>query len=125
MTAVAEGLRAGAAMTVFVPRTDADGDTVTSTVLVDPDEPVFAGHYPGFAVFPGVGVVELVDRTLRAAYGDGRVLSEIVSARFLSPVLPGDLLSVRATLRDGECAAVVGTGRGEAARLRLRYREEP
>ncbi|AQZ67818.1 putative dehydratase [[Actinomadura] parvosata subsp. kistnae] len=95
---------------------------LTATVLLDPDEPVLAGHYPGFPVFPGVRVVELADQTVRASAADLE-LAEIVSARFLRPVLPGDLITVEATLRGGDCTAVVTTDRGETARLRLRYRE--
>ncbi|MEU1883540.1 hypothetical protein ABZ470_40055 [Streptosporangium sp. NPDC020072] len=112
-----------AALTTSAVRVGADGDTITATVVVDPDEPMFAGHYPGFPVFPAVGMLEFVDRALRASFGADLTLSEIVSARFLSPVLPGDELTVRATPRDGDYTVVVGTERGESARLRLRYRE--
>src|SRR5690606_8313120 len=106
--AAAEGgpVSAPAALTRAAPGTGSDGDTLTSTALIDPDDPVLAGHYPGFPVFPGVGLIELVDHTLRAS-GVDLVLGEIVSARFLSPVLPGDLLTVAATLRGADCAVVI------------------
>ncbi|MFF0445686.1 hypothetical protein ACFYT4_04550 [Streptomyces sp. NPDC004609] len=32
---------------------------------VAPGDPVLAGHYPGFAVLPGVYLIEAVDRTVR------------------------------------------------------------
>ncbi|WP_326829905.1 hypothetical protein OIE13_09870 [Streptosporangium sp. NBC_01810] len=31
-------------------------------ITISPDEPVFAGHYPGFPIFPGMCVVEVVHR---------------------------------------------------------------
>lgn len=91
-------------------------------VYVDPREPVLAGHYPGFPVFPGVGVLEVADQAIRAAYGAELVLTEIVSGRFLRPVLPGDTLTVRVAEQGDGYSAVVSTERGETARLQVRYR---
>jgi len=95
------------------------------------DEPVFQGHYPGFPIFPGVCVVECVRRaavsTLPHVVRDEATpeLAEVVSARFLDPVAPGDRLAIDISWRrDGDglsCAAVVSTGRGPAARMRLRF----
>ena len=38
----------------------ADAAGFRAQVTVDPAEPVLAGHYPGFPIFPGVCLVEQV-----------------------------------------------------------------
>lgn len=116
------------------------GDPVLAVVRVDPAEPVFAGHYPGFPIFPGVCVVECVHRTALAAPPTapptgsppagsspaGLVLAAVESTRFLSPVFPHDELTIRLTWSpDGpqwRCTADVRSLRGRVAQVRLRYR---
>ncbi|ORT59084.1 hypothetical protein [Streptomyces sp. CB03238] len=105
-------------------------DTLRTTVRVDADEQVFPGHYPGFPIFPGVCVVEQVRRSAVAtapAPGGRVTLAAIESTRFLSPVFPGDRLTVDLTWRrrgtHWRCDAVASTGRGRAATVRLRFDE--
>ncbi|MEU3622981.1 hypothetical protein BS329_20490 [Amycolatopsis coloradensis] len=101
----------------------------TASVRIDASEPVFAGHYPDFPIFPGVCVVECVLRGARLAApqacGD-LYLAAVESARYLRAVFAGDVLDIgleftwdRTAVR---CRAKVGTQRGEAAVVRLRYR---
>ena len=100
---------------------------VTSTI-VEPDLPILAGHYPGFPIFPGVGLIDCVHQSaLEAARLSGRQirLEAVDSTRFLSPVFPGDRIEthVRVAMVDGNwrCSAVLSTDRGAAAEVRLRY----
>ncbi|MBP0455074.1 hypothetical protein J5Y04_36985 [Kitasatospora sp. RG8] len=96
---------------------------------VDPDHPVFAGHYPRFPLLPGVFLVDAVHRAvLRHAAERGLAaprLAEVGSVRFAAPVLPGDTLTVECTVTavDGGWAVRAGcrTGRGKTATMRLRY----
>ncbi|MCX4693194.1 3-hydroxyacyl-ACP dehydratase FabZ family protein [Streptomyces sp. NBC_01408] len=105
-------------------------EALRTTVHVAADERVFPGHYPGFPIFPGVCVVELVHRSAVATAptaGAGVVLRAIESTRFLSPVFPGDDLTIDLKWsRRGEhwrCDAVAGTDRGRSATVRLRFTE--
>ncbi|MET7765640.1 3-hydroxyacyl-ACP dehydratase [Streptomyces sp. NPDC005336] len=97
-------------------------------VVVGEAEKVFAGHFPGFPIFPGVCVVEYVQRGALATLPEpgGRwVLAAVESSRFLSPVYPGSTLSCELTWsrKDGawRCRASATTGRGPAAQIRLRF----
>ncbi|QQQ79061.1 hypothetical protein IOD16_11890 [Saccharothrix sp. 6-C] len=90
-----------------------------STVRVDPADPVFAGHYPGFPILPGLFVL---DHVLAALPGH-RVIA-LDRAKFLRPVFPGDTLTVSTELTAEEdhvrCAAEVSTGAGAVAEFKLR-----
>ncbi|MEU6078679.1 hypothetical protein [Micromonospora sp. NPDC047074] len=100
-----------------------DPDTIVARIRPDLDDPVFAGHYPGFPLVPGVHIFEFVHRAVRAAE-PGLVLTEIVSCRFLLPFRGEDELVV--TIRrtgelwrgDVEVAAV------PVAEVLLRYQSE-
>lgn len=105
------------------------GWTAQATVGVDITEPVFAGHYPDFPIFPGVCVVESVHRSALATVPEpsGAVtLTDVESARFLGAVYPGDVLRMDLTWKsdspDWLCLAKASTDRGEVATVRLRYR---
>ncbi|MET7600624.1 3-hydroxyacyl-ACP dehydratase FabZ family protein [Streptomyces sp. NPDC004082] len=108
-----------------------DGDGIEMTFPADPAAPVFAGHYPGFPLLPGVFALDAVHhavlRHARDTGGGTPVLAGIRSVRFLSPVLPGDTLTVEAAVAaaDGvrDVRAVCRTARGKSATLRLRYRD--
>ncbi len=63
------------------------------------DLPYFNGHFPGFAVFPGVGIV---DATLfflqRALSNPNLTLSGVPSAKFLNPVSPGQKVRIELSI---------------------------
>lgn len=96
----------------------------TSTVLVDPADPVFAGHYPGFPILPGLFVVGHVDAAVRAEL-PGLRPAALERAKFLRPVFPGDELVIETALTQEEdrvrCAATVSTAAGAVAEIRLSY----
>lgn len=105
------------------------GAVVTETE-VDPAAPVFAGHYPHFAILPGVFTLEAVHLAVErhaADHGGGTVaLAQVRSARFTAPVLPGDVLTVECAVavREGgrDVTATCSTARGRTGTFRLRYR---
>ncbi|WP_077801281.1 3-hydroxyacyl-ACP dehydratase FabZ family protein [Streptomyces sp. JHA26] len=108
-----------------------DDTGITLSVTVEPQAPVFAGHYPGFPLLPGVFLLDLAERAVRRfAAGHGRrlELEAIATTRFLSPVLPGAEVVVDCTVKAGEGALRTVTARCtadgvKAATFRLRHRE--
>jgi len=91
------------------------------------DEPVFAGHFPGHPIFPGVLTLALLRETLRQASGREWRLRSIARHKLLRPLAPADEVSVRCRVvrREGEvllldCSLALGDGtRVASARLRL------
>ncbi|MFH8339513.1 3-hydroxyacyl-ACP dehydratase FabZ family protein [Streptomyces sp. AM6-12] len=106
---------------------------ITATKLVHAGDPYLEGHYPDFTIYPGVFIMESVNQTVDAyvarTFGADRIadLTTVTSARFTSPVLPGDTLQVTCKLVvqddgldvDAKCRNALGA---TAARLKLAYR---
>lgn len=76
-----------------------------TTLCMEADHPVFAGHFPGAPIVPGVvlldAAVHAAMQLLRASSSaDGDTASpgcQISSAKFLSPVAPGEVLTISFT----------------------------
>jgi 3-hydroxyacyl-[acyl-carrier-protein] dehydratase len=77
-----------------------------TTLIFAPDHPAFAGHFPGQPIVPGVvlldAVVHSVMQALRASTSGNEVKKpcQISSAKFLSPVGPGETLTIAYTSSD-------------------------
>jgi 3-hydroxyacyl-[acyl-carrier-protein] dehydratase len=111
-----------------------DDSTARGEVLIDAGDPVFAGHYPGFPVLPGVHLIEFADQTARAWRGRaGDTLVAVERCRFLRPVYGGDQLTVDLTVTptgstdpgaetELRYSAAVRGPAGPVADIRLRYR---
>ena len=75
-----------------------------TTLHIAPDHPAFAGHFPGEPIVPGVvlldAAVHAVLKMFRPAAANdqegGRLgdICQISSAKFLSPVGPGETLTI-------------------------------
>ena len=61
-------------------------------LCVAADHPAFAGHFPGRPIVPGALLIDLAIRAI--AQATGRQISAVAQAKFLSPALPGEPLSV-------------------------------
>ena len=73
---------------------------------VTPDEPYFEGHFPGRPIMPGVLVVEALAQTGLICMFELKLVEPgtefffagIEQVKFRRPVVPGDLLQLRAKL---------------------------
>jgi 3-hydroxyacyl-[acyl-carrier-protein] dehydratase len=104
-------------------------DGLTAIYVVDPDEPILRGHFPGFHIFPGVCLIECAHRAALIALSGNVELAAVERVRFHAPVFPGDEVTVRLTVAGQTCKAALtvrhaADGRSQdAAAVRLRYRE--
>ena len=66
-------------------------------VLADPHHPSLPGHFPGHPLVPGVVLLDWVIQALDEHHGAHNEpgVWQIDQAKFLSPVAPGDLMSLR------------------------------
>jgi 3-hydroxymyristoyl/3-hydroxydecanoyl-(acyl carrier protein) dehydratase len=64
------------------------------TLAIAADHPAYAGHFPGRPILPGVVLLDEVLYALAAVAGRDRASGQIRSAKFLSPVAPGEALRV-------------------------------
>jgi 3-hydroxyacyl-[acyl-carrier-protein] dehydratase len=79
---------------------------IRTTKEIKPDEPVFAGHYPGQPIMPGALICESIFQTgaillskMMGGIGEGvPVLTRITHAKFKSIVRPGSTLDIEAEL---------------------------
>lgn len=78
-------------------------------VEVDDDCPLFAGHFPGMPMLPGVAQLLIVELAWQAATGRRARLRSVTRARFRAAVAPGDRL--RLELRGGAERLTFGLSR--------------
>ncbi|CAM3487706.1 3-hydroxyacyl-ACP dehydratase [Polaromonas hydrogenivorans] len=68
-----------------------------TTLFIAPDHPAFAGHFPGMPILPGVVLLDAAVHAVSQALGasaSSPAICQISSAKFLSPVGPGETLSL-------------------------------
>lgn len=81
------------------------GESIRTTFWVDPEREIFAGHFPGDPVLPGVYTVECMAQTadillLSCERYAGKVplFLGIDAVKFRSKIIPGDTIEMRAAL---------------------------
>jgi 3-hydroxyacyl-[acyl-carrier-protein] dehydratase len=88
--------------------------------LVDPADPIFAGHFPAKPILPGVLLIEAVAQTAAVMLGSAAqqtpnsgvaLLGAVNRFKFLKPVTPGQELRIetRMLTEVGRMACVGGT----------------
>lgn len=58
------------------------------------DHPVFAGHFPGTPIVPGVMLLDAAMHSIAAATAIGLDRCEIGAVKFFSPARPGEILTI-------------------------------
>ena len=81
------------------------GASITAELDVDPELPLFAGHFPDYPVLPGVIIMEALAQAAsfsilvaREAEGALGFFAGIDNAKFRNQVRPGDTLTLEATI---------------------------
>ena len=99
------------------PRPNADGST-TLEFKFGADDPVFAGHFPGRPILPGIFQLELARVAAESVLNCALAVREIRKAKFQRPVLPDETVRVELKLsnKDGVIQAhAVFSVNGQAA----------
>ena len=81
-----------------------EGESAECETLFEPNDPMFAGHFPGNPLVPGVLLTEALAQTAGIAAASGYaedvrplfLLSAIRAMKFFRPVRPGQPISLRA-----------------------------
>jgi 3-hydroxyacyl-[acyl-carrier-protein] dehydratase len=60
--------------------------------VVPPDHPAFAGHFPGAPIVPGVLLLDAAVHAIQQGYA--AQICQISTAKFHSPVGPGETLTI-------------------------------
>ena len=66
-------------------------EPIARALAVPVDHPAFAGHFPGTPILPGA---LLLDAVVRLAPDAAAGVFRIAAAKFFSPVLPGEQLTL-------------------------------
>lgn len=105
-----------------------DGSTIAAVCRFREELTVFAGHFPGAPLVPGVYLIEAARQAVERGLDRAVALAGVRDGRFVSPVRPGDTVELRVELAEDEAAweARVEVHRSEelAARFRLTLRPE-
>lgn len=73
-----------------------------ATKVIDATDPYMSGHFPDFTIFPGIFIIESLRQAVASAFDQsGEMWPELRtlrSARFMAPLLPGDRMTLNATI---------------------------
>ena len=70
---------------------------VRQTLMIGPDHPAFAGHFPGMPILPGAVLLDEALRVVELGLALDLTEWQVASAKFLESVRPGDALAIEHT----------------------------
>ncbi|MFN0198652.1 MAG: 3-hydroxyacyl-ACP dehydratase FabZ family protein [Planctomycetaceae bacterium] len=105
---------------------------IVAEKFLDPQLPVFGGHYPAFPVFPGVLLCEaafqagaiLIARHHSVADGTVPVVTRVNNVKFRRMVRPGETIRMEVELTEVVSSAFLLTGKisvGDEVAVRLEF----
>lgn len=68
--------------------------------MIAGDEPCLQGHFPGNPLVPGVVILERVAEQIARRDGQARAPSRIDAVKFLSPLRPGEPMTIEVQATD-------------------------
>jgi 3-hydroxyacyl-[acyl-carrier-protein] dehydratase len=71
--------------------------TVRQALMIGPDHPAFAGHFPGMPILPGAVLLDEALRVIELGLALDLTQWQVASAKFLEIVRPGDELIIEHT----------------------------
>ena len=83
------------------PVTDTDG-TFSTSIRLEPRHPIFAGHFPGLPVVPGVCMMAIMKEILQEVVHRPLQLVQAGNLKFLSLINPLENETVKVELRFSE-----------------------
>lgn len=83
-----------------------EGDRLSGRLRIDDGFIGFKGHFPGMPVLPGVCKIMALAALWQKHTGRAALITEVISAKFITPVLPGQIL-------DFDCRALPGANETE------------
>ncbi|RIJ89039.1 MAG: 3-hydroxyacyl-[acyl-carrier-protein] dehydratase FabZ [Candidatus Brocadia sp.] len=75
-----------------------EGKRIVCVKNVSGNEPVFVGHFPDFAIMPGVLIIEAMAQASKNNRDTVFLLASVNNARFTKPVFPGDQIFIEITV---------------------------
>jgi 3-hydroxymyristoyl/3-hydroxydecanoyl-(acyl carrier protein) dehydratase len=62
--------------------------------MASENHPIFQAHFPDYALLPGYALIDIISKILEDD------IKEIKRCKFISPVLPGDIISGKIEVRE-------------------------
>jgi 3-hydroxymyristoyl/3-hydroxydecanoyl-(acyl carrier protein) dehydratase len=95
-----------------------------TTFIVPPDHPAFAGHFPGAPIVPGVLLLDAAVHAIQQGHATAQTC-QISTAKFLSPVGPGETLTISCRPGAGGTHFDIHSGARKVATGTLSLRPSP
>lgn len=100
-----------------------EGDTAEAEIVFGDGFSGFKGHFPEQPVLPGVCQIALALVMAERMRGVRQQLVQVVNARFISMVQPGQRLQVQCTLAEDLLRAKLHSGETRVAEFKLRVED--
>ncbi|HTN05828.1 hypothetical protein [Agriterribacter sp.] len=71
-----------------------ENNTIQATLKLNPEHPIFEGHFPGQPVVPGVCMVQMIKELLETVTGKTMLLQQSDHIKFLSVIDPRNVLQI-------------------------------
>jgi 3-hydroxymyristoyl/3-hydroxydecanoyl-(acyl carrier protein) dehydratase len=75
-------------------------ETVEIRLEIPVDHPAYAGHFPDYPVFPGALLLDHITLSIESTLEPPCRITQISAAKFISPLLPGEQVILRHSVKD-------------------------